>query len=416
MGKKIICYIQAYDCKKTIEAAMQSVLDQTYENWTCFVLSNGNSVADNDSFEVIKQFAARDRRFVLLNKEYNNVNAYIPMLFQLAKKFPDSYVCSLDADDTYKNDFFNRALSLAEKYRLDIVACGTEIVLKKRAGVKQETLLSKREIGEDLIIKEEDFTNKFSIYKPFFNEMWGKLYAASLFGKEYDRRYAQKNYFNHFLPDTLFTVDNLSRSTAIGILSGTAHKFYQFEQRSATNATVMSNLIAANGKKAGKFFFRNHFSVYDTYETLLSFLRTHGEVDYNLYEYMQAVLFGWFNDFYSRTLLLTTSEAMLAKHVSNLVFHAKFDELMCYQDSGKYNNLKNFEKRIDFCELLRNMLICQEVLQNRGRIKNNRGKIHLNCTAATKRKLNQIVAKLDSTLQVLWQLQKKEEQTCCKTI
>ena len=44
MERKVICYIQAFDCEKTIEAAMQSILNQTYKNWICFVLSNGNPV------------------------------------------------------------------------------------------------------------------------------------------------------------------------------------------------------------------------------------------------------------------------------------------------------------------------------------------------------------------------------------
>ena len=193
MERKVICYIQAFDCEKTIEAAMQSILNQTYKNWICFVLSNGNQ-APNYSFDIIKAFAARDRRFVVLNKKYNLIDMYIPMLYHLAKCFPDSYICSLDADDEYKSDFFERAITLAEENHLDIVACGTEIVWKKRAGSRKETLISKRELKEDRIIKDEAFTSQFPIYKPFFNEMWGKLYHASLFSGNYDENYARENY------------------------------------------------------------------------------------------------------------------------------------------------------------------------------------------------------------------------------
>lgn len=399
MSKQIICYIQAFDCEKTIESAMQSVLDQTYENWLCFVLSNGNQ-APNYSLDVIKSFAARDRRFVVLNKEHNLIDMYIPTLYHLAKCFPDSYICSLDADDEYKSDFFERAIALAEKNYLDIVACGTEIVLKKRAGSKKETLLSKREIKEDRIIKAEEFALQFPLYKPFFNEMWGKLYDTALFSGNYDEKYARERFFLCFLPDTLFTVDNLSRSSAIGILSGTSHKFYQFQQRSATNATALANESAANHQRRGilqKWKSRGRFSVYSTYETIMLFLRSHGEMNQDLYEYMQAVLFGWFWDFYTRTLLPTTNEAKLADHVSRLVFHEKFDELMQYKDSGKYNNLRHYESRREFCRLLRNTLICQEIIKNRVKGK----KHHFNCTASTKLKMEKAVAKLDRTIEIL---------------
>ena len=167
MGKLVVCYIQAFDCEKTIEAAMESVHRQTYNNWLCFVLSNGNRnlpESPNYSFDIIKKTASLDRRFIVLNKEYNYIDMYIPMLYHLANHFPDSYICSLDADDEYKPDFFERAVELADREKLDIVACGTEIVLKKRAGSRKETLLNRRELTDDLIIRGEDFTKKFSTY------------------------------------------------------------------------------------------------------------------------------------------------------------------------------------------------------------------------------------------------------------
>lgn len=396
MGKQVICYIQAFDCEKTIEAAMQSVLDQTYGNWLCFVLSNGNknlAGAPNWSFDIIKNFAMRDKRFVVLNKKNNSIEMYIPMLYHLAQNFPGSYICSLDADDVYQKDFFARAVTLAEEAQLDIVACGTEIVRKKNAEAEEEVLLSRRAVEKDLIIRGEDFTRQFAAYKPFFNEMWGKLYRADLFDHRCGEGYAKKHFFWRFLPDTLFTVDNLSRSTAIGILSGTSHKFYQFEQRNGTNATVISNAYVANRWSIGKALNGGKFSVYTTYETIMDFLRTHGEVDGALYEYMQAVLFGWFGDFYARTLLLTTDEAKLAEHVEHLVFNPKFDELMSYPGSGKYNNLRDFEARKAFCRNLSHLLIGQKAIKNRA---GNRL-----CTAKTRRKLDRVIVKLEHTIQAM---------------
>lgn len=400
MGKKIICYIQAFDCEHTIEAAMRSVRDQTYDDWLCFVLSNGNRntvEAPNWSFDVIKNVAAGDPRFVVLNKAHNNIDMYIPMLYHLAQNFPDSFICSLDADDVYQKDFFTRAVALAERESLDIVACGTEIVRKKNAEATEEVLLSRRAVEEDLIIREEDFTRSFAVYKPFFNEMWGKLYRASLFGPKYDRKYAERHLFWRFLPDTLFTVDNLSRSSAIGILSGTSHKFYQYEQRNATNATLISNAYVANHWSIKKALNGEKFSVYTTYDTIMAFLCAHGEVDGTLYEYMQAVLIGWFGDYYTRTLLPTQEEKKFSKLASQLIFHPKFDEVMLYQDSGKYNNLRGYDKRVEFCRKLRNTALGQKAIRNRRK----RRRTDLLCSAATAKKLDQIIQKLDRTMENL---------------
>lgn len=402
MSKKVICYIQAFDCEKTIAATMQSVLDQTYENWLCFVLSNGNkntSITQNYSFDIIKSMAARDSRFILLNKKRNDIDMYIPMLYHLAGEFPDSYICSLDADDIYEKDFFQRAVSLAETHDLDIVACGTQIILKERAGAEDKALLSKREVKEDWIIRGSEFTTAFPRYKPFFNEMWGKLYHTGLFGKQYNRDYADKHFFQRFLPDTLFTIDNLSRSKAIGILSGTSHRFYQFEQRSATNATLIANAYTANRTR------KNVFSVYGTYETIMRFLHSKGTVNKDLYEYMQAVLFGWFGDFYNRTILPTQNEKKISEHVSNLILNPKFDKLMRYEDSGAYHNLKDYQERKLFCQRLRNLLVGQKAIRNRRAWIRNRP-----CSPGTVRKLDMLIQKLDDTIQELSALQARREK------
>lgn len=405
MDRKVICFIQAFDCENTIAETMESVLNQTYDNWLCFVLSNGNRntlAAPNYSFDVIKGVAARDRRFVVLSKKYNQIDMYIPSLYYLAKLFPDSYICSLDADDIYEKNFFERAVSFAEKERLDIVACGTRIVLKKNEEADEERLLNKREIDRDLIIQGEDFAKKLSVYRSYFNEMWGKLYRAELFSDITDGwKYAKKYFFKRFLPDTLFTFDNLSRSRRIGILSGTSHKFYQFEQRKVSNATLSTNALVANrhwDTGIRKLIpQKSKFDVYHTYGAVMRFLQSHGDMTRESYEYMQAVLVGWFWDYYSRTLLLTTNEQMLAGHCRRLVMHPKFGRLMRYRDSGRYDNLRNYQSRIEFCRLLRNTLAYQPMIRNResGDYRN------LFCSEKTKREIESIIQKLDETIKEL---------------
>ena len=264
---------------------------------------------------------------------------------------------------------------------------------KKDEDATEEKLLKRRELDDNLIVKGEDFCHKFIQYRSFFNEMWGKLYRA----------------------DTLFTFDNLSKCHAIGILSGTSHKFYQFEKRKATNATAMVNANAANtvvktssGNNAVVDILRrpkkNRYDVYYTYDVIVTFLRTHGEIDAELYEYMQAVLFGWLGDIYSRTLLLTTDEEKLTEHVGMLVFNPKFDELMGYRDSGKYGNLRGYKDRREFCILLRNMLAYQPIIRNR--------EGYLECSEETNRKLERLIEKLDATIRDLSNLQSGGSETC----
>lgn len=407
MGKRVICYIQAFDCEHTIEAAMRSVLNQTYDNWLCFVLSNGNkntAKAPNWSLDIIRSVAAQDSRFVVLNKRGNYINMYIPTLYYLANRFPDSYICSLDADDEYQSDFFERGVAFAESRRLDIAACGTEIIQKEDVTARDGVLLSRREVKEDLMIEGVDFTRLFPVYKPFFNEMWGKLYRTELFGPSYGRKYAKRHFFGRFLPDTLFTVDNLSRSERIGLLSGTSHKFYQYRRRRANNATSLANSSTVN-RKYSLFHGRHLLSVYSTHETVMSFLRSRGEITEDLYEYIQAVLFGWYRDYYTRTLLTTQREKSFAVLASELVLHPKFDEVMLYQDSGKYDNLRDYIRRREFCRQLYHLTVCQEALRNSGpQIQIGPVLLDRKCSLSTRRRLARVAEKLERTLRALPEL------------
>lgn len=403
-GTKIICCIQAFDCEKTIEAAMESVRAQSYDNWLCFVLSNGNKntpKTPNGSFDVIKNTAARDRRFIVVNKRKNDLRMYFRMLCHLADCFPHSYLCTLDADDEYAPDFFQRGLALAKAHDLDIVACGTDIIVKKQAGDQEGRLLAQRQVKEDLLIASEGLTEQFPVYKPFFNEMWGKLFRAKLLRRKNYEQYIREELEGRFLADTLLTVHCLRRSRAIGILSGTCHKFFQYERRAASNATLAAN--AGVARQGEKLLGKRRFSVYSTYETVMEFLRAHGEVSPEVNEYMQAVLFGWFGDYYARTLLPLQNEAVFASLAARLVFHPKFDELMRFRDSGAYDNLRDYRQRLDFCKRLRHTLLGQQMVRNRRVLWQG----NLPCTRPVRRELDRIIAKLEGTIRIVSKLREE---------
>ncbi len=392
--KRVICYIQAYDNAETVGAAIRSVQAQTYENWLCFVLSNGNKStrsAPDYTLDAIKSAAGQDKRFVILNKRENNISISHGMLPRLAKIFPDSYICLLDADDEYEPDFFQRAVAFAEEKKLDIVACGIRFLQKEKAGDSEAVLLRTKELPEDRVFRKEQFTEEFPTYKTFFNALWGKLYRAHVLTEKGA---------GYYVDDTVNVIHSLSRSEAIGILSGAGYKYYQYKIRKPTCGTNTANIV----RQQRRFTRSRIFSVYATYGVMMDFLRSHGTVSTEVYEYMQAVLFGWFGDFYNRVLTLQDDERAMAGYAYDLVFHEKFDELMAYRGSGAYNNLRGYQERLDFCRRLRYLLLCQESVRNR-QLLWVKG---LRCSAGTARKLRKTVEKLDITIRALSQRQEQE--------
>ena len=135
----------------------------------------------------------------------------------------------------------------------------------------------------------------------------------------------------------------------------------------------------------------------------MEFLRAHGEVSPEVDEYMRAVLFGWFGDYYARTLLPLQDEAVFASLAARLVFHPKFDELMRFRDSGAYDNLRDYRQRLDFCKRLRHTLLGQQMVRNRRVLWQG----NLPCTRPVRRELDRIIAKLEGTIRIVSKLREE---------
>lgn len=118
---------------------------------------------------------------------------------------------------------------------------------------------------------------------------------------------------------------------------------------------------------------------------------------------MQAVLFGWFNDYCNRTLLPIQNEKNFVFLAARLIDHPQFIELMTYRDSGKYQNLAGYRQRLEFCRHLRNALVAQQMVQNRMGLRRK----GLPCTPTVRRQLAELISKLDDTAQRIIQLQEE---------
>jgi len=106
------CYKQAQYLPETL----QSVLDQTYENWECIIINDGSP--DNTE-EVALEWRQKDNRFIYLNKENGGVSSARNVGLNLAK---GRYIQFLDGDDILENDkILNQVNFLEQNKTIDIV-------------------------------------------------------------------------------------------------------------------------------------------------------------------------------------------------------------------------------------------------------------------------------------------------------
>lgn len=100
------CYNQA----QYLQEALQSVLDQTYENWECIVVNDGS--VDNTE-EVAQKWASKDSRFVYLKKENGGLSNARNAGIEVAQ---GEFILPLDADDKIARNYVDLAM---ESFKAD---------------------------------------------------------------------------------------------------------------------------------------------------------------------------------------------------------------------------------------------------------------------------------------------------------
>ena len=99
------CFKQA----QYLDEALQSVLDQTYENWECIIV-NDNS-PDNTA-EIAEKWVRKDSRFIYLYKSHGGVSSSRNLALEIAK---GDYIQFLDSDDFLDKEKLELSLDLINK-------------------------------------------------------------------------------------------------------------------------------------------------------------------------------------------------------------------------------------------------------------------------------------------------------------
>jgi glycosyltransferase involved in cell wall biosynthesis len=103
---KVSIIVPCYNQAQYLDEALQSLLDQTYTNWECFIVNDGSPDATE---EVARKWEAADSRFIYLFKENGGVSSARNLGIATAKS---EFILTLDADDKYEATFIEKAMLL----------------------------------------------------------------------------------------------------------------------------------------------------------------------------------------------------------------------------------------------------------------------------------------------------------------
>ena len=212
---RVIIYTSAYNAEKTLCRAVESMITQSYEDWTYYILDNGSA---DKTGEIIKEYAASDRRVIPLknyeNKKLHLLN-YLPMM--LSGHGGDDLFCSIDADDEYVSHGWANQEKIVIENNLDAATCGTDWIDEITGEIVKHKVIDK-----NIILEGRDFAELFPAYRNFTVTVWGGVYKLDLLRKcnfEWT-----KNAMN--FGDTAFCMELFRRTKRAGVLAESLHKYY----------------------------------------------------------------------------------------------------------------------------------------------------------------------------------------------
>ncbi len=108
--------IPIYNVEKYLRRCLDSVLNQTFTDWQAICVNDGSP---DNSHKILSEYAARDNRFVIVNKENGGLSDARNAGFPYAT---GKYVMYLDSDDFIHPQAMEIAYYLAERDKSDIVS------------------------------------------------------------------------------------------------------------------------------------------------------------------------------------------------------------------------------------------------------------------------------------------------------
>jgi glycosyltransferase involved in cell wall biosynthesis len=160
MGPKVSVIIPTYNRPKVIGRAIQSVLNQTYQNFEIIVIDD----SPNDETEkVVKGFSDKRIKYIH-NKERTNLPRARNQGVRESSE-DSKYIAFLDDDDEWLSRFLERTVEELEKNKEAVMAT-TYVELKTKKGERISVIRCKglkfwqQTIGSGCVIKKEIFTKK----------------------------------------------------------------------------------------------------------------------------------------------------------------------------------------------------------------------------------------------------------------
>lgn len=168
MSDKISVIMACYNCEKTINKAIDSILAQTYTDWVMICCDDGSK---DNTLAILKQYKEQyPDKFVILENEMNRQLPY--SLNHCLKYVETEYVARMDADDWSLPRRFEKQISYLKSHpEVDLVGTGVTVFdgNEKIASIIKEPVPTK-----ETMLKQNAFSHAtIMTYKRVYEELGG---------------------------------------------------------------------------------------------------------------------------------------------------------------------------------------------------------------------------------------------------
>lgn len=303
--------VPVYKAEKTVCDCINSVIKQIYDKWELCLIIDGSP---DNSYEICKTFAKRDKRIKIINKPNGGVSSARNTGLAIAE---GDYVCFLDSDDFYDPKYLLNFFKVLSVYPYDLVASGFILKGKRDFDVKNYFFDNKSYSKFD--IKKFMMTSK---EKYMFGVPWNKCYKRSIildngiFFDESISSYEDELFVTNYLLhcNNVRTISDLTYYYIISSINSLSKQYLDFSIRKKT-ASLLYN---AAKKLSQEIEYQNYCKevYYNHYLLAIEELYSkHNYSRYNLF-HRRLIINEVINDALQQSDFIYFKNALARRHLS----------------------------------------------------------------------------------------------------
>ncbi|MBE5798420.1 MAG: glycosyltransferase [Clostridiales bacterium] len=204
MNSTISVIMATYNCEKTVDKAIQSVLAQTYADWVMIICDDGSS---DGTLEILKAYEQQyPGRFVILQNDGNRKLPY--SLNHCLKYVKTDIVARMDGDDWSMPERFEKQIEYLRAHP-DVDLVGTGIVVSDGENTLTTIVQPKEPKPEDMLASNCFSHATIMTYKRVYDALGGYSLDPTVERcEDLDlwSRFFVEGFVGHNLPDKLYAI------------------------------------------------------------------------------------------------------------------------------------------------------------------------------------------------------------------